>query len=497
MIKTALMVQGTTSDAGKSLLVTALCRILKDRGISVAPFKPQNMALNSAVSEDGGEIGRAQALQAIAAGVSSSVLMNPILLKPSSEIGSQLIVKGKPLCQVDAKSYHRMKADLLPEAVSAFSELQKQVDVVVIEGAGSPAEINLRQNDIANMGFAEAIDCPVILVADIERGGVFAHLYGTFALLSPSEQQRIQGFVINRFRGDVDLLASGIHWLEAKTGVKVLGVIPYLAGLQLEAEDSLAYTAGVQTGIQSTDLEIAVIKYPRASNLTDFDALRLQPDVKVTFVERVDQIEGCDLLILPGSKSVVPDLAWLREQGWESKIHQHLRYQGKVLGICGGYQMLGEWLNDPEQVESRYQRVEGLGLLPIETEYSVSKVLKQVKGLLVGNAMSQVEGYEIHQGKVTGLTQAKAIYRLESNQGLQYEGCFSDDQQVAGTFVHGLFDEPDQIKFWADWAGQALNQQPIAFADVRERSLQRLAEAVDNALDLNALNIGNAKEPAL
>ncbi|MEC8483243.1 MAG: cobyric acid synthase, partial [Pseudomonadota bacterium] len=332
-----LMVQGTTSDAGKSTLVTALCRLIKERGLNVAPFKPQNMALNSAVTADGKEIGRAQAVQAYAAGLEPDVHMNPILLKPNTDIGAQVIIQGHSVGNMNAVGYHEYKTIAKNAALDSYQRLADQYDCVLIEGAGSPAEINLRARDIANMGFAESIDCPVIIIADIDKGGVFAHLVGTLELLSPSEQDRVIGFVINRFRGDIALLQSGLDWLEERTGKPVLGVLPYLMGFHLESEDAVAASPIKQNS--ETKLHVVIPVLPRTSNHTDWDALRLHPNVQVTLVRKNEAIPPADLVILPGSKSVQSDLAFLRELGWEDYIARHLRYGGKVLGICGGFQM--------------------------------------------------------------------------------------------------------------------------------------------------------------
>ena len=316
-----LMVQGTTSDAGKSTLVAGLCRVLARRGVRVAPFKPQNMALNSAVTVDGGEIGRAQAVQAQACGLEPHTDMNPVLLKPNTDIGAQVIIHGRALASMDARAYHDYKTTAMQAVLESYQRLRAHYDVIIVEGAGSPAEINLRDKDIANMGFAEAVDCPVLLIADIDRGGVFAHLVGTLALLSETEQARIAGFVINRFRGDVGLLLPGIEWLEARTGKPVLGILPYLHGLHLEAEDALART---RTGTGNA-LRVRVPALPRISNHTDFDPLRLHPQVDFRYVGPGEHIADSDLIILPGSKSVRADLAWLRANGWEEALQRHLR----------------------------------------------------------------------------------------------------------------------------------------------------------------------------
>ncbi|MGH6821708.1 MAG: cobyric acid synthase, partial [Methylocella sp.] len=340
-----LMIQGTTSDAGKSLLVTALCRWLARRNVRVAPFKPQNMALNSAVSVDGGEIGRAQAVQARACGLEPHSDMNPVLLKPNSDVGAQVIIHGRALTTMNARDYHDYKRTARTAVLESYRRLTSRFEAVIVEGAGSPAEVNLRHNDIANMGFAESVDCPVILIADIDRGGVFAHIFGTLALLSDTERARIQGFVINRFRGDIALLQSGLDWLEGQTGKPVLGVLPYLQGLHLEAEDALPGSSAMGSG--EVRFRIIIPAVPRISNHTDFDPLRLHPQVDLRFIGPGQAIPPADLIILPGSKSVRADLDWLRNQGWDKAIGRHLRFDGKVIGICGGFQMLGTMIHDP------------------------------------------------------------------------------------------------------------------------------------------------------
>ncbi|MCP1367839.1 cobyric acid synthase, partial [Halomonas sp. BBD48] len=329
-----LMVQGTTSDAGKSTVVAGLCRWLARQGVSVAPFKPQNMALNSAVTADGGEIGRSTALQALACGLVPHSDMNPVLLKPQSDRGAQVILRGRVHGNMDALDYHAYKAEAKQSVLAAWQALSQRHEVIIAEGAGSPAEINLRANDIANMGFAEAIDCPVLLVGDIDRGGVFAQLVGTLALLSESERIRTRGFIINRFRGDPALLTSGLDWLSEHTGKPVVGVLPYLPGLVLDAEDSLGLSGSHEAG----SLKVIVPALPRISNHNDFDPLRLHPGVELEFVGPDRPIPAADVIILPGSKSTRHDLAWLRRQGWPEAIRRHLRYGGRVLGICGGFQ---------------------------------------------------------------------------------------------------------------------------------------------------------------
>ena len=470
-----LMVQGTTSDAGKSTLVTALCRWLRRQQVTVAPFKPQNMALNSAVTADGGEIGRAQAVQAQAAGLAPHTDMNPILLKPNSDVGAQVIIHGHAVSNMDAVAYHDYKRVAMEAVLASHRRLSDAYRVVMVEGAGSPAEINLRANDIANMGFAEAVDCPVILIADIDKGGVFAHLVGTLELLSASEQARVKGFVINRFRGDIALLQPGLDWLERRTGKPVLGVLPYLMDFHLEAEDAIDLR---QSAKAAHTLRVVVPALPRISNHTDFDPLRLHPQVDLRFVGPGQAIPGADLIILPGSKSVRADLAWLRENDWDAAIHRHLRYGGKVLGICGGLQMLGERIADPLGIEGEAGQSEGLGLLTLTTELAAQKQLRNVRGhLLLGDA--PIEGYEIHAGISQGPALERAAVQLEDGR---MEGAVSADGQVLGTYLHGLFETPEACQALLGWAG--LNEaQRVDYHALRERDIERLADMVEAHLD--------------
>lgn len=467
------MVQGCTSDAGKSLLVTALGRWLSDQGVKVAPFKPQNMALNSAVTSDGGEIGRGQAVQAEACRVPSHSDMNPVLLKPNTDTGAQVIIQGRALTDMEAASFHDYKQVAKEKVLESFSRLQTQYEAIVVEGAGSPAEINLRHNDIANMGFAEAADCPVVLIADIDKGGVFAHLVGTLALLSQSEQDRVVGFVINKFRGDIGLLQPGLDWLEERTGKPVFGVLPYMMGLHLEAEDALPTQASVD------GFHVVVPALPRISNHTDFDALRLNPQVKVTFVGPGKPVPPADLIVLPGSKSVRPDLDWLRSQGWEPALARHLRYGGKVIGICGGFQMLGEWIHDPDGVEGTPGSSAGLGWLEIETTLATRKQLRNQKGRLALNN-APVAGYEIHAGVSTGAALSTPAIDLPEGG----DGVLTD--QILGTYLHGIFDEPAAMSELLRWAGLE-DAQAFDYAAEKERSLQRLGDSVAEHLDTERL----------
>ena len=473
------MIQGATSDAGKSTLVAGLCRVAHRAGVRVAPFKPQNMALNSAVTADGGEIGRAQALQAQAAGVVPTVDMNPVLLKPNSDTGAQIIIHGQPRCDLDARAYHDYKPTAMAAVLESHTRLRGQYDLVLVEGAGSPAEINLRDRDIANMGFAEAVDCPVVLVADIDRGGVFAHLVGTLACLSDSERARVTGFIINRFRGDISLLTPGLDWLTAQTGKPVFGVLPYLPGLHLDAEDAVQ-TA--QRAASPDALRVVIPVLPRVSNHTDFDALRAHPQVDVRLVGPGQPIPPADLIILPGSKSVQADLAWLRANGWEAAIARHLRYGGKLIGICGGMQMLGRWLHDPLGLEGAPGSVKGLGYLDFETTLETSKKLRQVRGSLAEGGAA-VAGYEIHMGVTAGPALACPAVLLDDGHA---DGAISADGQIFATYLHGRFDAPQACCALLAWAGVG-DAQAQDYAALREASLERLADTCEAHLDLAAL----------
>jgi len=479
-----LMIQGTTSDAGKSVLVAGFCRCLKRMGYQVAPFKPQNMALNSAVTLGGGEIGRAQALQAQAAGVEPHVDMNPVLLKPSSDTGAQVIIHGKAISNMQAQAYHDYKKVAMQAVLDSHQRLSKQYQVIMVEGAGSPAEINLREGDIANMGFAEAVDCPVIIVADIDKGGVFAHLVGTLDLLSESEQNRVVGFVINKFRGDIALLQSGLDWLEQRTNKPVLGVLPYIMDLQLAEEDAIQASQTLNQG--DIRLRIAVPVFSRISNHTDFDMLRAHSQIELTFVRQGQKIPASDLIILPGSKHVRADLDLLEQHGWDKDIAKHLRYGGKILGICGGYQMLGQTIHDPTGIEGAVGASQGLGYLPIHTTLQIEKQLTHSQGKLLLKADNQnrsteatVSGYQIHVGSTEREEKTNAFATLDN---AQLEGCVSNDNQVAGSYLHGMFDSPEALQQIIAWAG-ADTDIVDTYASQQEHELDRLADACMAHLD--------------
>lgn len=487
-LRGALMVCGTSSDAGKSHVVTGLCRLLARRGVSVAPFKAQNMALNSYVTPSGHEIGRAQGVQALAAGLDPTVEMNPILLKPTGERTSQVVVLGEPIGHFDAAGYHAEKPRLFATVLDALATLRARHDVVVLEGAGSPAEINLLDHDIVNLRVAkEAGDIPAILVGDIDRGGVFASLVGTVTLLPDPLRSLVRGFVINKFRGDPDLLAPGLDDLLRLTGVPSLGVLPWTRGLDLDAEDSLSLQ-GAQRGTMhgsplGDPLDIAVIHLPRISNFTDLDALAIEPGVNVRYVEHPGMLGDPDLVIVPGSKSTVSDLTWLRERGLDVALARCTT----VLGICGGYQMLGHGIADHSCVESDSSSTDGLGLLPVETLFESMKVTRQRRGTCMGQS---VTGYEIHHGKVT--SSSAGWVQLNDNYGVEHEGFVTPDGAVLGTMMHGLF-ESDGFRavFLTEIGrrrGKCFVPAGVSFRAAREAQFDLLADLLETHVDLDAID---------
>ena len=480
-----IMVQGTMSGAGKSLLCAALCRIFAQDGLRAVPFKSQNMALNSFVTKDGLEMGRAQVVQAQAAGVEPDVRMNPILLKPSSDVGSQVIVNGEVRGQMAAAEYFRMKKQLVPDIMAAYDSLAEEADVIVIEGAGSPAEINLKSEDIVNMGLAEMVDAPVLLVGDIDRGGVFAQLYGTVELLEEKERARIKGLVINKFRGDVEILRPGLAMLEEKTHLPVVGVVPYLK-VDIEDEDSLSERLDADKAVKPLDL--AIVRLPHISNFTDFMPLEQHPLLGVRYVSNAHELGTPDLILLPGTKNTVDDLLWLRQCGLEAAL---LRLAGKgtpVLGVCGGYQMLGQTLDDSEGSESgRPQTLRGLGLLPTRTVFTAQKRRTQTHATAAAGpfAGAALTGYEIH----TGRTEVQGLPFCTQADG-HPEGCVQGD--VFGTYLHGLFDTGELTEKLVEFLCKRKGIRPesaalIPMEQYRQQQFDRLADGVRSALDLDAL----------
>ncbi len=479
-----IMVQGTMSGVGKSMLVTALCRAFLQDGLRVAPFKSQNMALNSFVTPDGLELGRAQAVQAEAAGKLCDVRMNPVLLKPSSDTGSQVIVNGKVYGNYTAAAYFQQKKQLLPEILRAYNSLAEENDVIVIEGAGSPVEINLRENDIVNMGLARHLDAPVLLAGDIDRGGIFAQLYGTMALLRPDEKNRVTGTIINKFRGDIALLQPGLQELEKLTGVPVLGVMPWLPVI-LDDEDSL--TEHLRQRRSRRALDIAVLRLPHISNFTDFPPLEEHPDIGVRYVARSDQMAQPDLIILPGTKSTLGDLRWLRENGLDETILQLAAAGTPVLGICGGYQMLGETLLDPEGIE-RQGETRGLGLLPASTVFTAEKTLCRREATVLAEPFrgADLTGYEIHMGQTQTRNLPPFCRFTDGTTDGAVQGA------VFGTYLHGLFDSASLTVRLAEYLaakrGITVHRAAIQPRTVfRQQQYDLLADALRTHLDLKRI----------
>ena len=493
-----LMVQGTTSHAGKSLMATALCRIFAQDGLRVAPFKAQNMSLNSFVTPDGGEFGRAQAVQAEAARVAPTVEMNPILLKPEGNRKSQVVVMGKPTRVASAREYYEMKLRLWPLVTQALDTLRAQYDVVVIEGAGSPAEINLKEHEIVNMRVARYANSPVIIVGDIDRGGVFASLVGTMALLEPEEQALVKAFVINKFRGDPSLLDSGFEILQRRTGVGVAGVIPWFDDIHIPEEDSLGLDSSNSPTNFSEDesLDIAVVRLPRIANFDDFDPLIREPRVRLRFAGTSDEIGAPDLIIIPGSKTTVSDLQWMRESGIADEVKIQRQKGTPLVGICGGYQMLGERILDPDRVESTSAETQGMQLLPITTTFAATKTTHQVRarvasrrGLLAGGDSSVITGYEIHMGQT--YTGGDSPFRITERSGSPIDspdGAIDADGLTLGTYMHGLFHNHSLrhalLTNLARRKGIVLPQGAILDMDAE---YDKLAQLVRQSVDIDAI----------
>ena len=476
----ALMFQGAGSDVGKSLIVAGLARALTRRGLSVRPFKPQNMSNNAAVTDDGGEIGRAQALQARAAGVAPSVHMNPVLLKPQSEIGAQIVVQGRVFGSAKAAAYQHIKRDLLPYVLESFGRLRDEADVVLVEGAGSAAEINLRANDIANMGFAQAAAVPVVLIGDIDRGGVIASLVGTKAVLAADDAALICGFIVNKFRGDPVLFASGMTQIAQATGWEPLGLVPYFPDARLlPAEDALALEQRPRAKANAR-LRIAVPILPHIANFDDLDPLEAEPEVELIRVRPGAALPGdADLVVLPGSKATIADLAALRATGFDIDIAAHRRRGGMILGLCGGYQMLGRSLADPDGVEGPPATVDGLGLLDVTTTLSPQKRLEPVRGTSEDGA--PFAGYEMHMGVTQGPDCTRPFARLLDGTP---EGAMSADGRVVGTYVHGLFADDRQR---AAWLGRFAATATVRYDDLIERNLDALAAHLETHLNIDRL----------
>ncbi len=497
MTAKTLMIQGSSSSAGKSLLVTALCRMYARRGIRVAPFKAQNMSNNAAVCADGCEIGRAQALQAVAAGLSPTVDMNPILIKPEADSRSQIILMGRPWRTLEARTYYEQRAILWATVTAALDRLRAAYELVIIEGAGSPAELNLHANDIVNMAIARHAHSPVLLVGDIDRGGIFAQLLGTLWLLETDERALVRGFLVNKFRGDLSLFKDGVNILEQKGGMPVIGVIPYLHGLYLPDEDAVSVETATISGpapASAASIEIVVLGLPRIANFDDFDSLRAEPGVLIRYVSKVAEFGHPDAVIIPGTKSTIADLQWLRKTGLAEAVVQFGHEGGAVAGICGGYQMLGETIVDPEKVESRVESVKGLGLLSVQTRFISEKSTYQARaricragGWLKAIAGQCLDGYEIHMGETSARGNWLEITKRNGEAAHTPDGAMSEDGRIWGCYLHGIFATDAFRRAWLSSLGWRKDSLSPSHAESFQRSLDELADAVEASLDMKKL----------
>ena len=491
-----IMIQGTMSNAGKSLVTAGLCRVFKQDGYKVAPFKSQNMALNSFITKEGLEMGRAQVMQAEACGIEPSVNMNPILLKPTNDVGSQVIVNGEVLGNMSARDYYKKKTELIPHIMEAYNNLAKEYDIIVMEGAGSPAEINLKENDIVNMGMAKLVNSPVLLVGDIDRGGVFASIAGTLMLLEEDERKMIKGTIINKFRGDVNILKPGLDMIEEITKTPVVGVVPYME-LDIDDEDSLSERFNNKGTVDLID--IAVIRLPRISNFTDFNTFEYIPGVSLRYVKSVRELKDPDMIILPGTKNTMEDLKWLRESGLETQILKQAAKGKVIFGICGGYQMLGMELSDPFNVESG-GTMAGMGLLPTKTVFEKEKVrtrvsgnFNEVSGILAELSYVEFEGYEIHMGQTTYDFNEEELTTIDNVNGediIKNDGLYKDN--VYGSYIHGIFDKEEVSKAIVEslCIHKGIDYSSISTVDIekyKEEQYDKLAEGIRNSLDMKAI----------
>ncbi|MGA2410186.1 MAG: cobyric acid synthase [Candidatus Binataceae bacterium] len=489
----SLMVMGTASDVGKSVVVAGLCRLFAKAGLRVAPFKSQNMSNNAAVCIGGGEIGRAQAVQAEACGLEPSVDMNPVLLKPESDRGCQVVIGGQARFRMTASEYSHYRARAWPVIVESYARLAERFELIVIEGAGGAAEVNLRDRDIVNFAIAELADAPVLIVADIDKGGALAALVGTVALLSEAERRRVKGLIINKFRGDPALLYDGLKIIEANTGVPVLGVLPHAGNLEIPEEDGAGLKAGADPRMDRP-IKIGVLVFPRIANYTDFEPFLREPDISLRYLEKPEQAGQLDVLCLPGTKSTIADLGWLRALGWERFIASHCAAGGSVVGICGGYQMLGRQIDDPEHSESHVTTAKGLGLLPIATIFASEKITARVDAVHIYSGLP-IAGYEIHCGRISRFDSA-ALFRIGTRDGSpheEFEGAMNGSGTVVGTSIHGLFDAPQFRRHFLNQVRERKGLAPLPFAQIenartlRLQAYDRFAEVLQENLDIAAI----------
>ncbi len=496
MTAKTLAIMGTSSSAGKSLLVTALCHSYARRGIKVAPFKAQNMSNNAAVCPDGSEIGRAQAVQAAAAGLEPTVDMNPILIKPEADSRAQIVVNGRPWQTLDARDYYPNKDFLWEQVTRSIDRLRQEYELVIIEGAGSPAELNLKEGDLVNMATALYAKASVLLVGDVDRGGIFAQLLGTYWLLPPEEQKILKGFVVNKFRGDITLFEDGIHIIEERSGVPVVGVAPYLYDLHIPEEDAVALEAPEPIKpVQNASVEIVVIHLPRIANFDDFDPLIAESGVRLRYVDSTEQLGNPDAIIIPGTKSTVGDISWLRARGLENAIQAHVRDGCSLVGICGGYQMLGAEILDPNQVESRETQTHGLGMLPISTTFAGAKATYRAKARIRPSNLSnsnwlcavdgsEIEGYEIHMGRTTGADPWLEIHERNQSEVRVFDGAVSQDGSIWGCYIHGIFGNQSFRRAWLRSLGWIETDQKPIHDDAFAASLTYLSDSIESALDM-------------
>jgi adenosylcobyric acid synthase len=483
-----LAVFGTGSDVGKSVVATALCRLFANRGMRVAPFKAQNMSNNSGVTPDGLEMGRAQIVQAEAAKIPPHVDMNPVLLKPTSEIGSQVVLSGIAVETSTAADYHHKKEHLFAEASQALDRLRRDYDLIILEGAGSCAEVNLMSHDIVNFRMAEHAEAPILLVADIHRGGVFAQIIGTLECLAPNQQARVKGFIVNRFRGDINLFKDGVRWIEQKTHKPVFGVLPWYTHIQIEPEDSVVIESPRKVNVKNSQTPaVAVIRLPHISNFTDFDPLLALDQLDVYFLEKIQALSAFNAVILPGSKNTRFDLNWIQTSGWAKALAEFVKTGGHVLGICGGYQMMGQAVHDPTGLEGRPGSSEGMGLLPIETILKAPKTTTLTHFSWDGQPGA---GYEIHMGQTirTAGTSLFSVTERNQNPCQDEDGCVSDDSKIMGTYIHGLFNNPGILKSWLGHIGlNGIDVSNIGGIDARNKEYDLLAEHFEKNVDVESI----------
>lgn len=483
----SIVILGTMSSAGKSLIVTGLCRIFARKGIKVAPFKAQNMSNNAAVCKDGGEIGRAQYLQAIACKIEPTVDMNPVLLKPEGNSKSQVIVRGKVWNSLNAKNYYERKRYLWNVVVESLEKLKSEHELVIVEGAGSPVELNLKQNDIVNMAIAKYLNAPTYIVGDIDRGGIFAQLLGTYWLLEEEEKKLVKGFIVNKFRGDINLFKDGIGIIQEKSGAPVVGIVPYINDLILPEEDAATIDDFIHS--HGKKIDICVISYPHISNFDDFDALKMHKEVNLRFVRKIEEFGTPDLVILPGSKNTISDLIWLREVGFDAVLRRHVENGGRLIGICGGYQMLGKKIHDPQNMESDTSEIDGLGFLNTLTVLKTNKTTRQITVKMVKNigffTEETLEGYEIHLGQTEFLDSNHGIFEIIVGNQVITDGAFDDGFKVWGTYIHGIFNNDGFRNSFLKSLG--IEVEELSYKELLNKSIDLLADVMEKSIDVQKI----------